>query len=221
MSSRSLEESAQTDAAPPHAAPAGGGPLLIVLSGPSGAGKDAVLNELKRRGAACHFTVTATTRASRPGEQDGVDYHFLTEQDFLRLRDSDGLLEHVLYDGTYRGVPRAQVAAALAAGRDVIMRTDVRGARRIKELAPGAVLIFIYPPGLAALRARMEGRGSESPDSLRERLALAHAELAAMDAFDYAVLNADGDLDGAADRVEAIITAEHCRVGRGATRLQP
>src|SRR5579885_1873706 len=101
------------------------GPLPAVLSGPSGAGKDAVLQELKRREAPYHFIVTATTRAPRPGEVDGVDYHFLSEAEFLQLSETGGLLEYVLYHGTYRGVPKAQVRAALTAGRDVLMRTDV------------------------------------------------------------------------------------------------
>ncbi|SRR5579871_5404791 len=189
------------------------GPLLIVLSGPSGAGKDAVLQELKRRGAPYHFVVTATSRAPRPGERDGIDYHFLSEAEFLRLRDSGGLLEHVLYHGTYRGVPKAQVREALAAGRDVLMRTDVRGALTIKGMAPGVVLIFIAPPGLAALEERMVARG-EPPEEIRARIALARDELAAAPRFDYCVLNEDGRLDRAADQVQAIITAERCRIGR-------
>jgi guanylate kinase len=189
------------------------GPLLVVLSGPSGAGKDAVLQELKRREAPYHFTVTATSRAPRPGERDGVDYYFLSETEFLRLRDTGGLIEHVLYHGTYRGVPKAQVREALAAGRDVVMRTDVRGALTIKEMAPGAVLIFIAPPGLAALEARMVARG-EPAEEIHARIALARGELAAAPRFDYCVLNEDGRLDRAADQVQAIITAEHCRIGR-------
>lgn len=189
------------------------GPLLVVLSGPSGAGKDAVLQELKRREAPYHFTVTATSRAPRPGERDGVDYQFLSEAEFLHLRDSDGLVEHVLYHGTYRGVPKAQVREALAAGRDVVMRTDVRGALTIKGIAPGAVLIFIAPPGLAALAARMHARG-EPPAEIRARIELARGELAAAPRFDYCVLNEDGRLDRAADRVQAIVTAERCRIGR-------
>ncbi|HLZ72224.1 MAG TPA: guanylate kinase [Dehalococcoidia bacterium] len=193
--------------------PAAVEPLLVVLSGPSGAGKDAVLQALKGRGAPYHFVVTATTREPRPGEREGIDYHFLSEAEFLRLRDADGLVEYVLYHGTYRGVPKDQVRAALTAGRDAIMRTDVRGALAIKQMAPGAVLIFIAPPSLEALRQRMQARG-EAPAAIRERLALARAELDAAPRFDYAVLNEDGRLDRAADQVQAIVTAEHCRIGR-------
>ncbi len=194
------------------------GPLLAVLSGPSGAGKDAVLQELKRREAPYHFVVTATSRAPRPGERDGVDYHFLSEAEFLRLRDTGGLLEHVLYHGTYRGVPKAQVREALASGHDVLMRTDVRGALTIKGMAPGAVLIFIAPPGLAALEERMVARG-EPPEEIRARIVLARGELAAAPRFDYCVLNEDGRLDRAADQVQAIITAERCRIGRESVAL--
>ncbi len=191
-----------------------GGPLLVVLSGPSGAGKDAVLTEMKRRGTECHFTVTATTRAPRDCEVDGVDYHFLDECAFTQLINSDGLLEHKLYDGTYRGVPREQVARALADGKDVAMRIDVAGAASLKQIAPGALLIFIYPPSLDALRDRLERRRSETAESLRTRLALAPAELAQVGDFDFAVLNKDGALNAAVDQVLAIMEAERCRIGR-------
>src|SRR5579883_2590569 len=189
------------------------GPLLVVLSGPSGAGKDAVLQELKRRQAPFHFVVTATSRAPRPGERAGVDYHFLDETEFLRLRDTGGLLESVQYHGTYRGVPKAPVREALAAGRDVVMRTDVRGALTIKAMAPDVVLIFIAPPGLAVLEERMVIRG-EPPEEIRARIELARGEMAAAPRFDYRVLNEDGRLDRAADQVQAIVTAERCRIGR-------
>jgi len=194
-------------------------PLLVVLSGPSAAGKDAVLKELQRRGRHCYFTITATTRAPRPNERDGVDYFFYDETTFLRLLESGGLLEHQLYNGTYRGVPRQQVATALADGVDVVMRTDVAGAETLKRLAPGAVLIFIYTLSVEVLRTRMLSRGSESPESLQQRLALAPEELARVRSFDYAIANEDGALDRTVDRVEAIMVAEHCRVSRTPVRL--
>jgi len=194
-------------------------PLLVVLSGPSGAGKDAVLKELQRRGRHFHVTITATTRPPRPDERDGVDYFFYDETTFLRLLESGGLLEHQLYNGTYRGVPRQQVATALADGVDVVMRTDVAGAQTLKRLAPGAVLIFIYPLSVEVLRTRMLSRGSESPESLQQRLALAPEELARVRSFDYAIANEDGALDRTVDRVEAIMVAEHCRVSRTPVRL--
>ena len=194
-------------------------PLLVVLSGPSGAGKDAVLKELRRRGRHCHFTITATTRPPRPDERDGVDYFFYDETTFLRLLQSGGLLEHQLYNGTYRGVPRQQVATALADGVDVVMRTDVAGAETLKRLAPGAVLIFIYTLSVEVLRTRMLSRGSESPESLQQRMALVPDELAHVRDFDYAIANEDGALDRTVDTVEAIMVAEHCRVSRTPVRL--
>lgn len=190
------------------------GPLLVVLSGPSGAGKDAVIGALRARGRPLHFTVTATTRAPRPYERDGVDYYFLGEAEFARLIATDELIEHVVYDGTFRGVPRAPVAQALAQGLDVVMRTDVRGARTIKQRTPAAVLVYIVPPGLEALAERMRGRDAQSAADAARRLTLAREELAALPEFDYAVLNEEGRLEHTVDAVEAIMTAERCRVGR-------
>lgn len=196
--------------------PDAAGPLLIVISGPSGAGKDAVLAGLKAREHGCHVAVTATTRAPREGEQEGVDYYFLSEPAFRDLLSSGGLLEHEEYaNGRLYGVPRAPIAAALAAGRDVLLRIDVRGALSIKRLTPAAVLVFIYvPAGIEALRGRMESRGSEPAAAIEQRLTFARAELATLPSFTYAVPNADGQLDCAVDRVQAIMAAERCRVGR-------
>jgi guanylate kinase len=191
------------------------GPLLVILSGPSGAGKDAVLAELERRDHPFHFVVTATTRAPRAGERDGIDYHFVEEAAFRALLEQGGLLEHEQYEnGSFYGVPRAEVADPLRAGQDVAMRTDVRGVASIKRLVPAALSIFIYPPNVESLRQRMLARHSESPASMQRRLELARMELGRLSEFDYAVLNADGELSRTADQVEAIITAERCRVGR-------
>jgi guanylate kinase len=190
------------------------GPLLVVLSGPSGAGKDTIINALRERDHPYHFTVTATTRPPRPHEREGIDYYFHDEAGFRRMIVAGELIEHVLYDGTYRGVPRAPVARALTDGRDVVMRTDVRGARTIKQRAPDAVLIYILPPGLDVLGERMRGRDAQSAQEAARRLALVQEELAALRDFDYAVLNEEGLLDRAVDQVEAIMTAERCRVGR-------
>lgn len=206
-----------------HRLPNAAGPLLIVLSGPSGAGKDAVLAGLKGRGQDCHFAVTATTREPRADEQDSVDYFFVSEPSFRRLLAGGELIEHEEYaNGRLYGTPRAPIAAALAAGRDVVLRTDVRGAQSIKRLAPDAVLVFIYlPEGIAALRRRMESRGSETPDAIERRLAVACTELATLPAFDYALPNDDGLLDCTVDRLQAIIAAEHCRAGRRRVALIP
>jgi guanylate kinase len=198
----------------------GAGPLLVILSGPSGAGKDAVLGELRRRGHPFHFVVTATTRERRADERDGIDYHFLADDAFRVLLEQGGLLEHEQYEnGKLYGVPRSEVAGALRDGRDVVMRTDVRGVASIKRLVPAAVSIFVYPPSIDSLRRRMLARRSESEESLKRRLELARTELSRVRQFDYAVLNDDGALDRAVDQTEAIITAERCRVGRCPARL--
>ena len=202
-----------------HALPAAG-PLLLVLSGPSGAGKDAVLGALRERLPNVHFAVTATTRAPRRGEREGIDYHYMTEAAFRALLAQDGLLEHEEYaNGRLYGVPRAPIAAALAAGRDVLLRTDVRGARSLKRLAPAASTVFIFHPGgLEGLRQRMTERGDDAA-AIAARLDIARAELATLPSFDYAVANADGQLDAAADAVLAILTAERLRVGRQSVSL--
>lgn len=190
------------------------GPLLVVLSAPSGAGKDAVRDELRNRGRNIHFVVTATTRAPRQDEQHGAHYHFLDTEAFKRLASAGGLLEWERYDRGMYGSPRSEVEDALARGQDALMRIDVRGALTIKRLAPEATLIFIRPPSLAVLRDRMTRRGSETQESLDRRIEMARGELAQESAFDYSVLNAEGELSRAVDQVEAILTAEHCRIGR-------
>lgn len=195
------------------------GPLLVVLSGPSGVGKDAIREELLRRGHRFHFAVTATTRPPRGDERDGIDYRFLDEATFRGLIETNGLLEHEQYGGGFYGVPRAEVADALAAGADVVVRVDVRGADSIKRFVPEAVLIFVYPPDIETLARRLAGRASEDAEARALRLDLARAELARIGEFDYAVLNADGGLETATDQVEAIMLAERCRVGRRPAKL--
>jgi guanylate kinase len=195
--------------------------LLLVLSGPSGVGKDALLAALRPRLPAAHFAVTATTRPPREGEQEGVDYYFKSDPEFRALLAAGGLLEHEEYaNSRLYGVPRAPIAAALAAGRDVLFRTDVRGAQSIKRLAPASVIVFLYHPGgIEALRRRMEERGAESQEAIAARIAFARAELATLPAFDYAVPNADGLLDAAADAVLAILAAERLRIARARVAL--
>lgn len=196
-----------------------GPPLLVVLSGPSGAGKDALLACLKERGFPFHFVITATTRPARGDERDGVDYHFLTDEAFDRLLAEQGLLEHAQVYGHRSGVPRAPVVEALARGQDVVMRTDVQGAASIRRLCPQAVLVFISVPSLDELETRLRRRGLDSEESLRRRLQTAEAELARVPEYDYLVLNQRDRLEDAVDAVLAIMTAEKCRVGRTAPRL--
>lgn len=189
-------------------------PLLVVLSGPAGVGKDTVLSRLRARGYPFHYTITATTRAPRQGERDGVDYYFYTREHFLELLARNKLLEHAtVYEHLY-GVPKGPVLDALRNRQDVVVRTDIQGAASIRAMAPGATLIYIKPPSLETLEARMHGRAADSPEQIALRLAKAREELAALTCFDYAVVNEDGELDECVETIMAIVRAERCRVHR-------
>lgn len=196
-------------------APAGAGPLLVVISGPSGVGKDALLVQLSERGIPAHFTVTATTRPKR--EVRPADYRylsFLSEVDFDELLTNDGLLEHATVYGFHYGVPKAQVIDALSQGRDVIVRVDVQGAATIKRLVPAAVSIFLAPPSMDELEARLRARGLDDPVAIRKRLDAAQRELAERSKFDYVVVNERDRLDEAADKVLDIMNSERARQDR-------
>ena len=198
-------------------APANGGsghgqhPLLVVLSGPSGAGKDAVLDELARRGHIFHRVVTCTTRPPRENERDGVDYFFVTDAEFDKLIAADGLLEHAVVYGHRSGVPRQQVADKLAAGIDVYVRTDVQGAASIKRLEPQAVTVFIAPSSLTELEERIRARGSDDEEHIQRRLRTAHAEMQRESEFEYVIVNLPGRLEETADRLAEILDAERQR----------
>jgi len=189
-------------------------PLLVVLSGPSGVGKDSIIERLRQLHFPFHFTVTATTRPPREGEVDGRDYYFLTPDQFEALRLRGGLLEHACVYGRSYGVPRAPVLAALARGENVIMRTNVEGAASIRTQAPGATLIFITPPSRERLEERLRKRQTDSAEEIEVRLAKVREELSAIKDFDYAVVNDEGRLDDCIDAVDAIVRAEKCRVSR-------
>ena len=187
-------------------------PLLVVLSGPSGVGKDAVLSELRKLDRPWHFAVTATTRPMRPGERDGVDYIFLDTETFDRMRERDEFLECAEVYGRWYGVPRSQARDALRSGKDVFLKIDVQGAATMRSMAPEALLIFLIPPSLSELQERLKGRMTESPDDLERRLRTAEEELNQVHSFDYRVVNPDGRLDQAVADIDAIIAAEKCRV---------
>jgi len=187
-------------------------PLLIVISGPSGAGKDSVIARLKQRQHPFHFVVTATNRPKRPDEVDGKDYIFVTTEQFAEMIEQNELLEYAIVYGDYKGVPKQQVRQALASGQDVVMRLDVQGAETFRKLVLEAVLIFITPATEDELVKRLQARKTETPDALKIRIATARQELGRLDDFDYVVINRQDNLDEAVDDVMGIIRAEHCRV---------
>ena len=187
-------------------------PLLVVISGPSGVGKDTVLDHMKQRGLPFHFVVTATTRPIRPGEVEGEDYFFVEEQEFLDMIDRGELIEHALVYNDHKGVPRQQIREAMDSGQDVVMRVDVQGAKTIRELAPQALMIFLTAGNEEELECRLRKRRTESEADLQLRLATAKEELGYLDVFDYTVLNADSQVKVAVDTILAIIEAEHHRV---------
>lgn len=187
-------------------------PLVIVISGPSGVGKDAVIKRLKERNLPMHFVITATTRPPRTGEKDGVDYFFVTREQFEGMIGRGELLEHTLVYTDYKGIPREQVRRALDSGKDVIMRLDVQGAATVHGLCSEAILIFLTPKNEAELSQRLYERRSETNESLTLRIQTARAEIKRLDEYDYVVENAQGRLDEAVDQIIAIITAEHRRV---------
>jgi guanylate kinase len=187
-------------------------PLLIVISGPSGIGKDAVVQALKKSEDSTHFVITMTTRAPRKDEVNGVDYFFVSTQEFECLIAQGELMEHALVYSDYKGIPKAQVRQALASGKDVIMRLDVQGASTVRSLCPDAVLIFLTANSREEWLERLESRHSESAEDLALRIATAEAEFARLQDFDYIVVNGECALDETVDAIKAIITAEHQRV---------
>ncbi|MBX7213384.1 MAG: guanylate kinase [Thermoflexales bacterium] len=194
-------------------------PLLVVVSGPSGVGKDTLLQRLKDVGCEFWFVVTMTSRAQRPGEVDGKDYFFVTREEFDALIEADELLEHSLVYGEYKGIPKAQVREALATGKNVVMRIDVQGAQKIKRIVPDAVTIFLMPESEEELIRRLTERKTETPEGLRRRIETARDEMRRIPEFDYVVVNRAYQMNDAADDIEGIMRAERCRVGRQPIRL--
>jgi guanylate kinase len=187
-------------------------PLLIVISGPSGVGKDTVIERMQERSLPFHFVVTATTRAPRDNEVEGVDYFFVSSDEFARMINNDELIEYAHVYGDYKGIPRKQVREALSSGKDVVMRVDVQGAARIRQLSRDALLIFLTTTDEAELIRRLRERKTETPEGLEMRIATARQEMKRIDEFDYVVVNPDLELDDAVDTIMAIIHAEHHRV---------
>jgi guanylate kinase len=187
-------------------------PLLLVLSGLSGAGKDAVLTRMRERGYPLRYITTVTTRYQRAGEKDGVHYHFTSAENFQRMIDCGDLLEWANVYGNWYGVPREPVKQALDEGWDTIIKVDVQGAATIKKILPQAVFIFLTTPSIEELALRLKKRSSESPSDMALRIKTAEGEIKQLSLFDYIVFNRLDDIDGAVKEVGAIITAEKCRV---------
>jgi guanylate kinase len=187
-------------------------PLVLVISGPSGVGKDAVLQTLRQKQLPFHIVVTSTTRQPRPGEQDGVDYFFVSHANFEAMIANDELIEHALVYQDYKGIPKQQVRSAIASGKDVILRVDVQGAARMRAICPGAVMIFLVPEDEDEWMQRLRGRASETEEGLRLRVETARQEVARIGEFDYIVVNSHGKLDQAVEAILNIIDAEHHRV---------
>jgi guanylate kinase len=186
-------------------------PLLIVLSGPSGVGKDTVLVGLKEHNRQFHFVVTANTRPQRPDEMDGVDYIFVTKERFAEMINNEELLEHAVVYGDYKGIPKQQVRDALASGKDVLMRLDVQGAATVRRLVAEAILIFLTAPAEQELVERLQARKTEPPDQLQLRIATSRQEMKRKSEFDYVVTNREGCPEEAVRDVLAIIRSEHLR----------
>ena len=187
--------------------------LLIVISGPSGVGKGTVRKALfEREGHDLVYSVSMTTRKPRDGEVDGSDYYFVREEEFERQIENDNLLEYAKFVGNYYGTPFDKVEEQLENGNEVVLEIEVQGAIQVKAKKPDAVFIFIAPPSYEALEQRLRRRGTESEEIIKERLDKAHREIEQAPAYDYIVIN--DDVDNAADRIMAIIRAEHARCER-------
>ena len=186
--------------------------LLLILSGPSGAGKDALLNRMKELGVPFHYVVTSTTRPPRSGEKDGVEYTFVSESGFQDMLQRGDLIESAKVYGYWYGVPKHEVKQALDQGKDVVLKIDVQGAAAIRNLLPGAVLVFLTLPSLEEYEKRLRQRKTESDTDLKVRLGRVTEEIRSMLIFDYVVVNREDQLDAAVDQIKAIVTAEKCRV---------
>ena len=194
-------------------------PLVLVVSGSSGVGKDAVVRRLLELRPELGMVVTATDRAMRPGEVDGRDYHFVSTAEFERMARDGELVEHAVVYGQHKGIPKRSVRDRVDAGLDVVLRLDVQGAATVRRMIPEAVHVFLAAESEGALARRLAARGTETVAELAERVETARAETARIDEFDYVVVNAEGKLEDAAERVAAVVDAEKCRRGREAPKL--
>ncbi len=187
-------------------------PLLVIISGPSGVGKDAALMRMRELGFPFHFVVTATDRPQRPGEIPGVDYHFLSTDEFQDMIRDGEFLEWANVYGQLKGIPKWEVREALATGKDVVLRIDVQGAATIRALAPDAILIFMLAKNEDELRSRLQWRRTDTPEQIEHRIETARRELEHIPSFDYVIVNEQARLDEAVGQIRSIIRAEKQRV---------
>jgi len=203
----------ERDAVSETGARAAGRGILLVVAGPSGVGKGTLIRGLRERHGGIEWSVSCTTRAPRRGEVDGRDYHFVDRDEFLRMAREDGLLEWaVVHARDFYGTPRAPVEEALAAGRDMVIEIDYQGARSMRAALPEAVMVFVAPPSIEALRERLTGRNTEDEDALLRRLRSAQTEFEHIGMFQHLIVN--DDLDEATGALEAIYLAERQRITR-------
>jgi len=185
-------------------------PACIVLTGPSGVGKSTVLKKLMETQPDIYFSVSATTRSPRPGEREGIDYNYISREEFESLLENDGLLEYTHYAGEYYGTPRKQMQDAIDAGRDVFFDVDELGARSIREKVPGCAVVFLAPPSLDELERRLRGRGTETEEKIQKRLSVAKNYFDQLDIFDYVISSETPEY--AAARLEAILISQRTRI---------
>ena len=183
---------------------------LFIISGPSAVGKGTIVKRILKSDGKVHLSVSATTRNPREGEEEGVSYYFMSDEQFVQAVGEGGFLEHASVHGNYYGTPKAPVMSQLKAGRDVILEIDVQGAMQVKESYPDGVFIFILPPSVDALRSRIMHRGTESEEDIQVRLGAAQREMEYLEHYDYYVVN--DDLEKAVDSVKKIMAAEHWKV---------
>ncbi len=192
--------------------------LLMVVSGPAGAGKGTICGAFMERHPEVHLSVSATTRAPRAMEQEGIHYYFLHKQQFEQMIQDGNLIEWAKFCDNYYGTPRAIVEEKLAAGQDVLLEIEVQGAMQVKEKFPEAVLIFVLPPSMEELRSRIIGRGTETMDVINKRMARAEEELNMAQQYDYFILN--DVIEDAVNRLESVVQAEKIKISRNLTLLK-
>ncbi|MBM3149415.1 MAG: guanylate kinase [Chloroflexi bacterium] len=194
-------------------------PLLVVISGPSGVGKDAAIAKMKELGLPFYHVVTTTTRPKRASEKDGIDYRFVSEEGFKRQIKSNELLEWAKVYDNYYGVPKKDVEKALKRGQDVVLKVDVQGAATVKRLAPEAIFIFLMPPSKQELANRLRKRHGHLGAELKVRLDKALQEMECLPMFDYVVITHNDELEATAREIAAIVVAEKCRLKARTVKL--